>query len=154
MFILELLGNFIAFLFSMEDHDDLMEFFYVVKIPLQVLKGQNAEHRKYKYHVESPLTHRHVISSLEFIAGIDAKKSLIDRCLKLHLPLDLIQSKCKFIKLILFICSIKTHGSVSVAKKAELRTSVLFTGTPVSTFSAYCSSKTIGAISAKFIYVV
>jgi len=34
-----------------------------------------------------------------------------------------------------------------------LHTSVLFTRTPVSTFSAYCSSKTIGAIPAKFIYV-
>ena len=92
-------------MFSIEDHDDLLEFSYAVKIPLQVLKDQNAEYRKYKYHVESPLAHRGVISSLEFIAGIDAKKALIDRCLKLHVPLDLIKSKCKFIKLILFICN-------------------------------------------------
>ena len=50
--------------------------------------------------------------------------------------------------------SIKTRGSVSAAKKTVWRTSVLFTRTPVSTFSAYCSLKTIGAISTKFIYVL
>ena len=49
---------------------------------------------------------------------------------------------------------IKTCGSVSVAKKAAWCTSVLFTRTPVSTFSAYCSLKTFGAISTKFIYAV
>ena len=48
----------------------------------------------------------------------------------------------------------KTRNSVSAAKKAAWRTSVLFTRTPVSTVSAYCSLKTIGAISTKFIYVV
>ena len=49
---------------------------------------------------------------------------------------------------------IKTCHSVSAAKKAAWHTSVLFTRTPISTFSAYCSLKTIGAISTKFIYVV
>ena len=49
---------------------------------------------------------------------------------------------------------IKTRGNVLAAKKAAWCTSVLFTQTPVSTFSAYCSLKTIGAISTKFIYVV
>ena len=47
---------------------------------------------------------------------------------------------------------IKTRGSVSAAKKIARRTSVLFTGTPIHTFSAYCSLKTIGAISTKFTY--
>ena len=49
---------------------------------------------------------------------------------------------------------IKIRGSVSAAKKTMWRTSVSFTGTPIHTFSAYCSLKTIGAISTKFIYVV
>ena len=51
---------------------------------------------------------------------------------------------------------IKTRGSLSVsaAKKTAWRTSVLFTQTPVSTFSAYCSLKTIGAFLTKFKYVL
>ena len=67
-----------------------------MKVPLQVLKDHNAAQRKYKYHVESPLTHRGVISSLEFITGINARNQLIDRCLKLHVDLDLIANQCKF----------------------------------------------------------
>ena len=47
-----------------------------------------------------------------------------------------------------------TRGDVSAAKKTAWRTSVLFTRTPVSTFSAYCSLKTIGPISTKFKYVL
>ena len=43
---------------------------------------------------------------------------------------------------------------MSAAKKTAWRTSVLFTRTPFHTFSAYCSLKTTGAISIKFIYVV
>ena len=86
---------FIFIHFSSEDHD-LLEFSYAMKVPLQVLKGQLAKHRKYKYHVESPLTHRGVISSLEFIVGINARNKVIDRCLKLHVPLNLIENQCKF----------------------------------------------------------
>ena len=82
--------------FSSEDHG-LLEFSYTMKVPLQVLKGQYAEHRKYKYHVESPLTYRGVISSLEFITGINAGGALIDRCLKLHIDLNSIANQCKFI---------------------------------------------------------
>ena len=47
-----------------------------------------------------------------------------------------------------------TRGSASAAKKTVWHTNVLFTGTPIHTFSAYCSLKTIGAISTKFTYVV
>ena len=57
-------------------------------------------------------------------------------------------------KIINSIFNIKTRGSVSAAKKTAWRTSVFFTWTPVSTFSAYCSLKTIGAISTKFKYVL
>ena len=74
----------------------MIEFSYTMKVPLQVL-NHNAAQRKYKYHVESPLAHRGVISSLEFIAGINARGSLIDRCLKLHIDLNLIANQCEFI---------------------------------------------------------
>ena len=47
---------------------------------------------------------------------------------------------------------IKTHGCVSAAKKAVWRTSVLFTGTANSPFSAPCISITTGPISIKFTY--
>ena len=47
---------------------------------------------------------------------------------------------------------IKTHGSVSAAKKAVWRTSVLFTGTVNSPFSTSRISITTGLISIKFTY--
>ena len=48
---------------------------------------------------------------------------------------------------------IKKHDSVSVAKKATWRT-MCYLQKPVSTFSAYCSLKTIRAMSTKFVYNV
>ena len=50
------------------------------------------------------------------------------------------------------VWGIKTHGCVSVAKKAVWRTSVLFTGTANSPFSAPRISITTGPISIKFTY--
>ena len=47
---------------------------------------------------------------------------------------------------------IKTHGSVSAAKKAMWGTSVLFTGTVNSPFSTPRISITTGLISIKFTY--
>ena len=47
---------------------------------------------------------------------------------------------------------IKTHSSVSVAKKAVWRISVLFTGTANSLFSTPHISITTGPISIKFSY--
>ena len=47
---------------------------------------------------------------------------------------------------------IKTHGRVTVAKKAVWRTSVLFTGTANLPFSAPRISITTGPISIKFTY--
>ena len=49
---------------------------------------------------------------------------------------------------------IKTHSSVSVAKKTKdmWHTSVLFTGTVKLPNSAFCISKTTKSISTKFIY--
>ena len=76
--------------------DDLLEFCYAMKVPLRVLKDINVVNQKYKYHVESPWTQSGVISSLEFITGINAKGALIDRHLKLHVHLDLIENQCKF----------------------------------------------------------
>ena len=48
--------------------------------------------------------------------------------------------------------TIKTHGRVSVAKKAVWCTSVLFTGAANSPFSPPHISKTTGPISIKFTY--
>ena len=78
-----------------------MEFSYVVKVPLHVLLDHNKSNRKYKYHVESPLTHQGVIYSLEFITGVNnARGALIDRYLQLHVNISLIENQCKF----WFIC--------------------------------------------------
>ena len=74
-----------------------------MKIPLQVLRAYKAAHKKYKYHVESPLTKKGVISSLEFISGFDAGNAVIDRCLILHVQLNSLQNQCKFI-LCVMIC--------------------------------------------------
>ena len=74
----------------------MLEFSYTMKVPLQVLKDHNAIQRKYKYHVESPLAHMGVISSLEFITGISsARGALIDRSLKLHIHLNFIENQGK-----------------------------------------------------------
>ena len=83
--------------FCYSSENGLLEFSYTMKVPLLVLKDHNAAERKYKYHVESPLVHRGAISSLEFIAGINARGSVIDRCLKLHVDLNSIPNQCKFI---------------------------------------------------------
>ena len=82
---------FICFSFE----DGFMEFSYPMKVPLELFTNYNREHRKYKYHVESPLTLRGIISSLEFIAGIDASNMLIDRYLKLHIDLKHLKKQCK-----------------------------------------------------------
>ena len=53
------------------------------------------------------------------------------------------------------ITSIKTHSSVSAAKKTKKdvwHTSMLFTGTAMLPNSAFCISKTTNPISTKFIY--
>ena len=84
-------------LICFSSEDGFLEFSYTMKVPLQVLSDHNAAQRKYKYHVESPLVHRGVIYSLEFIAGINARGALIDRCLKLHVDLKSIANQCKFI---------------------------------------------------------
>ena len=83
--------------FSSED--GYVEFCYVMKVPLHVFENHNKGHRKYKYHVESPLTQKRTITSLEFIAGVsNAGGGLIDRYLKLHLDLNVIKkNQCKFI---------------------------------------------------------
>ena len=52
--------------------------------------------------------------------------------------------------------AIKTHSSVSMAKKTKKdmrRTSVLFTGTAKLPNSVFCISKTTKPISTKLIYV-
>ena len=67
-----------------------------MKVPFEVLRDHNAAQRKYKYHVDSPLSRRVAISSLEFITGINARGGLIDRCLKLHVDLSFITNGCKF----------------------------------------------------------
>ena len=85
---------FCVFYFSFED--GFIEFSYPMKVPLQVFTHHDMKHRKYKYHVESPLTSRGVISSLEFFSGIDASNSLIDRYLKLHVDLKHLKNQCKF----------------------------------------------------------
>ena len=59
----------------------------------------------------------------------------------------------RLIKLVVSI--IKTHSSVSAAKKTKKdvwHTSVLFTGTAKLPNSAFCISKTTKPISTKFIY--
>ena len=61
---------------------------------------------------------------------------------------------CRINMLLIKHPGITTHGSVSAAKKATWHTSVLFMGAPIGILSAYCSSKTIGAISTKFIYAI
>ena len=53
---------------------------------------------------------------------------------------------------VLIIIIIKTHGCVSVAKKAVWCTGVLFTGTANLLFSTPCISITAGVISIKFTY--
>ena len=69
-----------------------------MKFPLHVLEDPNKSCRKYKYHVESPLTKQGVINSLEFITGIKVKgHGVIDRYLKLHVDLKLLNNECKFI---------------------------------------------------------
>ena len=84
---------FVCFIFSSED--GFLEFSYVMKFPLHVLEDPNKSCRKYKYHVESPLTQQGVINSLEFITGIKVKNhGVIDRYLKLHVDLN---NECKFI---------------------------------------------------------
>lgn len=75
--------------------DGYLELIFSMKVPLQVVKETNAVLRKYKYHVESPLTQKGSISSLEFIAGIKTGRGeVIDRSLRLHV-LDPIQNGCK-----------------------------------------------------------
>ena len=87
------LTYFVLFICFRSD-DNILGFSYVMKVPLQVLMDDNI-HRKYKYHVVSPLTQRKVISSLEFIAGINTRKTVVDRCLRLHVELKLLENRCK-----------------------------------------------------------
>lgn len=66
------------------DHDGYHEFNYQVKIPLRLLKNQNPDVCKYKYHIESPATHNKLIKSLEFIVGPKTSGGIIDRFLAVH----------------------------------------------------------------------
>ena len=77
--------------------DGLLEFCYAMKVPLEVLNERNAVHRKYKYHVESPLTQSGVVLSLELITGVNNAGGVIDRCLRLHVGLDLLKNQSKLI---------------------------------------------------------
>ena len=91
--------------FSLED--DFLEFSYVVKVPRHVLLDHIKSNRKYKYHVESPLTQQGVIKSLEFIVGVNnAKGALIDRYLQLHIELNSIKNQCKLMFLCLFFANL------------------------------------------------
>ena len=70
----------------------------MVKVPLQLLKDGNSSFRRYKYHVETPLTQTRYISSLEFIAGIQTQTGdVIDRSMKLHIDIKMIQTGCKLV---------------------------------------------------------
>ena len=71
-----------------------------------------------------------------------------------QLPYCVLTRTCKGTNTIQ-IPAIKTHSSVSVAKKPKKdarHTSVLFTGTVKLPNSAFCISKTTKPISAKFTY--
>lgn len=89
------------YIFSSED--GYLELACVVKVPIQLLR-ENGSLRRYKYHVESPLTQTGSISSWEFIAGINTRSgSVIDRSLRLHIEVNMIQSKCKLIYVIMHV---------------------------------------------------
>lgn len=76
--------------------DGYQELTHVVKVPMKLLKDQNAALRSYKYHVESPLTQKGHISSLEFIAGIKTRSGqVINRSLRLHMQINMLQSGCE-----------------------------------------------------------
>ena len=96
----------ICFMLCSSSEDDLLEFSYAMKVPLQVLREHNAIHRKYKYHVESPLTKSGAVLSLELITGINNARGVIDRCLRLHVDLGLLQNQSKLIYCNFYKCFI------------------------------------------------
>ena len=106
---------FFALFIIFSSDDSFIEFSYTMKVPLQVLKDHGI-HRKYKYHVESPLTKKGIISQLEFIAGINARNAVIDRCLKLHVELSSISNHCKFLlhvqSMYIYVCSTDGYESL------------------------------------------
>ena len=80
---------------NFSDHDGYYEFHYCVKIPINVLKNEEPEVHKYKYHVESSATKTGEIESLEFIVGPNTAGDIIDRFLVLYCHDSQLQSGCK-----------------------------------------------------------
>ena len=78
------------------DDKEYHEFHYSIKIPAKLLKSNEAEILKYKYHVESPITENKLIKSLELIVGPPASDGIIDRCLAVHCEKSQLRIGCKW----------------------------------------------------------
>ena len=81
--------------------------------------------------------------------GLDPVNSVYGKDIYLHLQVVL---ECFVFCMKIFVCLIKTHGRVSVAKKDVQHTNVLFTGTTKSPFSTPCISITTRLIYIRFTY--
>ena len=77
------------------DDKEYLEFHYPVKIPVRLLKSDNAEVHKYKYHVESSATESGLLKSLEFIVGPRTAGGIIDRFLAVHCEHNRLKVGCK-----------------------------------------------------------
>lgn len=66
---------------------------------MKVLKDENSQFCKYKYHVESPVTEKGSIKSLEFIVGPTTSGGIIDRFLKVHCIDGQLKTGCKWLNI-------------------------------------------------------
>ena len=62
---------------------------YTMKVPMDII--ENPFNRSYKYFVKSPATKEGAINSFEFISGPRTRRgNVINRCFKLHAPMNMI----------------------------------------------------------------
>ena len=85
------------FIIIFRNDKEYLEFQYAIKIPVRLLKSNDSEIHKYKYHVESPATRNRLINSLEFIVGPHTGGGIIDRFLAIHFKNNLLKVGCKWI---------------------------------------------------------
>ena len=99
------------FVIIFRDDKEYLEFYYPIKIPLRLLKNNDPEIHKYKYHVESPATKNSLINSLEFIVGPHTGGGIIDRYLALPYKDNQLKVGCKWIYNMykIYVCNINAY---------------------------------------------
>jgi len=98
--------------------DDYLEFCHSVEVPIHTIRNSDAYVRGYKYRVESPYTKSETIQSWEFISGpYTLTGTVINRSLKLHLPLHNLESGCK--ELENFMCMSYCHLEIIFYKNTQ-----------------------------------